>query len=232
LVPDGGVYVPPPDWTFEAGAHCIRSSDLGPCVNGDPVYRWQTSADHARYLERGGEPQRPIYRTGGVNGHPYVDFDGTPRVLHNDAWNESVWDATYFFVVHPAVDTDKGILLNYYPKPSVRTALTDANPTHTGVLADVVANPHWDTVYAPQLITWQPVLSNSHYHLYLNDGAQSAMPMTDPGTVARISVGADEINNNGYLTARVYELRRYPGVLTNPQRLQVAEELRVKYSLW
>lgn len=231
-MPDGGVYVPPADWTFEAGPHCLRPGDFIPCVNGEEVNRWTTSENHALYVARDSAGQKPHYHTGGANGRPYVEFDGINDLLHNDTWPDHTWQCTYFIVAHPDEQMSKGILLNYHSKLSFRAAASDSFPHSAGLYSGTFLDVMWTTPHTPQLTTYALNLTGGTWNAWLNNTDTHNGVMIDPVVTDHFVIGGDEIFNTGYLKGRVYEIRRYPAVLTAPQREQVQEELRVKYALW
>lgn len=60
---------------------CLDASNIRGLVDTDPISTWPDSSGNARDYAGSGST-RPLYRTGIVNGHPTVRFDGTDDYMN------------------------------------------------------------------------------------------------------------------------------------------------------
>jgi fibronectin-binding autotransporter adhesin len=99
--------VPPPAQPpITAGLQLYYNADAESYANGAAVTRWRDNSGFGRDLTAFAPNQAGIYRSGALNGHAAVEFDGSSSLLKTYGSTFTINQPDTFFVVYKSLDPD------------------------------------------------------------------------------------------------------------------------------
>lgn len=217
-------------------------------TNNQTVQEWH-SEDGADIFESLSSTQKPLYKTGGLNGLSRIYFDGS-----NDFLEDQTWSSDYA----PSAVTIFIVTTNYYDSVSFPTFLGFGSGTNSGLSLyyqnstneGEAALGDWTTDYVEEFgSNYSDGSSNimtfrgdflggaTGLKLQINNDTQTtdqAAPSPDWGTTNRAVIGAN-ISGSGetnHADFDLYEVIYYNRVLSDSERDQVKTYLNTKYSIY
>ena len=201
-------------------------------ADNDPVSSWTDSSPAADHAVQATSGNRPVLKTGILNGRSVVRFDGSNDFLSFGLILNSASAAAHFFVVSDlnaslggimttrhqttlngwSVRYDSSTLLNYYH--------TNHSPNSTFTITDQFN-----------------ILEVQRDGLALTAGANGVMGSTvsnsgyNTSTAARTVIGADKNGTADFLNGDIAEIIIYDHVLSGPDRAAVLDYASGRYGI-
>lgn len=214
-----------------------------PCADGDPVYHWLNSGYARDHGVQPVEANRPIFKTGGINGKPFIRADGAGQFFENLIVGSQPQGVTSYapYSVFAVVDnirangTAAPSLLGGNPGLKACVWFTDNN----GVNAFRFFKNDPQIVFnlpdseGPNIIFGRKTDSSVGAHAW---GTQSNAPTTISDTTnpnSSSSNGMQFFRHNGadFFDGDVYELIYYYGDISLAAAQTVIDYLKAKYGI-
>ena len=228
--PDEG---PPPTPYFSYFSEvCCYKDGTNPCANNDPVYAWKVFGDPSKLWYSSIPSTRPIYHTGGQNGLPSVDFNGTLHNLLGFGMYSDSEIMEYWLVVDPKNVTGMQMFIGYTPFFGLMMIATATPEYNVGYLdLDYYHNVAPPTT-GPQLLRFRfdPTLGIAT--VWRNNILIGSGTFNHPGPPTAMALASRFDGSQYYAQCNFYAIRRYSALLTPSQADTVTEEFRAKYALW
>lgn len=192
--------------------------------DSDPVASWSDSSGAGQTMSQGTSGNRPLYKTGIINGLPAVRFDGTDDFLSGTITSDA--QATNWFVVMKAADGTNYLQIVYSGQEILRRDTDQRIETWAGASASNVSMIHDGS-------TWDyfSVEFNGASTMGYRIGSTSYPPWGDAGSGATgtaMRIGSHPTNGRPY-HGDIAEIIQYNRALTQPEREYVFSYLQAKY---
>ena len=217
-------------------------------TNNQTVQEWH-SEDGADIFESLSSTQKPLYKTGGLNGYSRIYFDGS-----NDFLEDQTWSSDYA----PSALSIFIVTTNYYDSVSFPTFLGFGSGTNSGLSLyyqnstneGEAALGDWSFEYVEESgVNYADNSSNimsfrgdflgsaTGLKLQINNDAEAtdqAGSSPDWGTNDRAIIGANQSGSGetNHADFDLYEVIYYNRVVSDSERDQIKNYLNTKYSIY
>lgn len=219
---------PTPDFRVDA-------SQIGGLADGDPVATWSDVSGNSRDFTQATAGNRPVYKTGGVGGRPYVDFT-TDDSLGASNLPTPTSSLTMFMVINNSSSVTQFAF--YWGTSSDGFGIGLISPTRAIQLrSGGGTNNSTNGVYTVSIGEVWTVRRNSVGPLseFWKNGASQVLTDTT-GAMGALSaagvIGAfNPASPSVFWSGDIYEVIGYASILTDPQRSAIESYLMTKYGL-
>ena len=210
-----------------------KASQITGLSDGDPVSQWDDESANADHAVQATGANQPIYKTGILNGHPVVRFDGSNDYLTLSNILDATSSVGHFFAV--AIHNGTGIanilsnrvdgsnsggwLLGYQDQATPRYG-------HNGVgTVTYSATDQFNIIEAQRNGTTSSVIGVNG-----SLGSSSALNYTVAGSSAT-KLGVLDTNGTRALNGDIAEIVIYDSLLSSADRLALIQHFKAKYGI-
>lgn len=246
---------PPFVWTTNllyrlSSSDGVQSDDVGtPVTDGDPVARW-TNLGSAEDVIQSTPARRPIYRTGGLNGRPYIGCDEALEQHFEDLAFTQPSGFTSFDPFTVFVVTDAVGALDQFP------AMLGSTATNGGKVGFYFRAPendqiHWiksqirvGNVDNPQMIMAAAgrnaagTTSSPYARFWVRQNRAGLFEATSQtSNINSSAIASTEflrssaISTGGFFHGRLYEFLLYAGTLDDEDTFAIEDWLAARYAI-
>ncbi len=210
-------------------------------INNDPVQLWLDQTINTYDAEQNTLANRPVYKTGGINGLPYIEFTGGSSQYFNVSSLVGNNMDLSVIVVHDAVNsggaTDNEVLVSFTNGGGGTFGFYHID-NEIGFLDSVaIRDGSTYTKFATaqsglQAYTYKFV-NDANGKAFWLDGVSTGTPVSASGvsSVNNATIGAHHTGSAGYYNGRIYEIIVYNNNLSPADLTNLHNYLIAKYSL-
>lgn len=211
-------------------------SDAGstPAADGDPI-RQITNHGSDPAFGQSTLANRPVFRTGGLNGKPYLEANGVDQFLEDISTPVAsgllVFPTWTVFTLTDAVDiTNNPAILGHPTVVAKNSYYFESGGNHRYVKSGLdYGAPTWPLSHAVFMES-----SNRRVDFFNGVGSTFNNASSTPSTVVTVSQFLRHVAlgvGQGYFKGRLYEFLLFPGTLSALEVNRIEKYLRYKYGL-
>ena len=201
--------------------------------DGDPISQWNDESANADHAVQATGSKQPIYKTGILNGHPVVRFDGSNDYLTLSNNLDATSSVGHFFAVAIHNGTGVANILSNRVDSSGTGGWnfgyeTPATPryAHNGIgNITYAATDQFNIIEAQRNGTTSSVIGVNG-----SLGSSSALNYTVAGSSAT-KLGVLDTDGNRALNGDIAEIVIYASLLSSADRLALIQHLKEKYAI-
>lgn len=202
-----------------------------PAIHGEAAQFWRDRTVQLRHVSQATSTKRPILNTsGGVNGHPFLRFDGA------DDWLRGTWTQaqplTRFVVAVIERDAgDSGVTLCDGATDIIqRLYIGSGSPGDVRISAGTEIGAGGATVTQTAIHRFVAVYNEASSSITVDDVSHGT-GNAGAGTAGGLIIGAQGSQVAGFASADVYEIIEYYGALSAPDLALVNTYLKNRYGV-
>lgn len=195
--------------------------------DGDTVAKWYDLSSYSNDASAPSAGNRPIFKTGVLNGKPVLRFNGSSSLLN---LTSNVTTARTIMMVY---EWDSQVIAASYAPilGSTATYYDLHGMTEAGSPTDKVFGTAWASTYIANASVWENGASTTAANLTKNRTSFSLIEVQTTGNVRFNNISNDRSIAGRYFHGDIAEIIVYDSVLSTSDRQKVERYLRDKYSL-